>query len=36
MIKWFKSEGTAWDAVPRPGLAAAREIELLTEWHARG
>ena len=32
----FKAAGTAWEALPRhPGVTAAREAELLTEWHAR-
>ena len=35
-LEWFKSLGTPWEGVPRPGLPAAREIELLKEWHARG
>ena len=32
----FKAAGMSWEAgAKRPGITAPREIELLTEWHAR-
>ncbi len=37
-LQWFKSTGEAWESTTarRPGLTAAREAELLAEWHKTG
>ena len=36
-LAWFKSLGSPWaDGEKSPGLSAAREAELLTEWHQHG
>ncbi|MGE3618668.1 MAG: epimerase, partial [Gemmatimonadales bacterium] len=33
-LNWFKSLGVAWEgAARRPGITAAKESELLAEWH---
>ena len=35
-LQWFKSLGAPWEQAPaHPGITAAREAELLAEWHRR-